>query len=114
MRGVGEVSKVYLQKNNEDFVVLVEDQESLKKWKNDASVPLMDVMNGFKIFTTHRQGSQGVLDSASNAILDASFGTHKVDDIIPIILREGQLQVSNSQDHGSSTNDSMGSMAIRR
>ncbi|KAF3205859.1 hypothetical protein TWF106_001013 [Orbilia oligospora] len=111
MRGADKVSKVYLQKNNEDFIVLVEDKESLNKWKGDSSVPLTDVINGFKVFTTHRQGAQGVLDSASNAILDASFGTHKVDDIIPVILREGQLQVtSGGQDRGSSTNDSKGSM----
>ncbi|KAK6344989.1 hypothetical protein TWF718_006934 [Orbilia javanica] len=115
MRGAEKVSKVYLQKNNEDFIVLVEDKESLNKWKKDTSVPLTDVINGFKVFTTHRQGAQGVLDSASNAILDASFGTHKVDDIIPVILRDGQLQVtSGGQDRGSSTNDSKGSMANHR
>ncbi|KAK6340420.1 hypothetical protein TWF730_002177 [Orbilia blumenaviensis] len=94
MRGAEKVNKVYLQRGGEDFIVLVEDKDNLDKWKTDTTISLTDVVNGFKIFTTHRQGAQGVLDSASNAILDASFGTHKVDDIIPIILREGQLQVT--------------------
>ncbi|KAK6522558.1 hypothetical protein TWF281_001998 [Arthrobotrys megalospora] len=115
MRGAEKVNKVYLQKGGEDFVVLVEDKEALSKWKKDTTVPLTDVVDGFKVFTTHRQGAQGVLDSASNAILDSSFGTHKVDDIIPVILREGQLQVTGgSQDRFASTNDSKGSMANHR
>ncbi|KAK6340419.1 hypothetical protein TWF730_002177 [Orbilia blumenaviensis] len=115
MRGAEKVNKVYLQRGGEDFIVLVEDKDNLDKWKTDTTISLTDVVNGFKIFTTHRQGAQGVLDSASNAILDASFGTHKVDDIIPIILREGQLQVTGGgHDRGSSTNDSKGSMANHR
>jgi len=114
MRGVDQVNKVFLSKGGEDFIVLVENAETLKKWKKDTSIPLIDVVNGFKIFTTHKQGAQGVLDSASKATLEDAFGTSNVDDAIKAILREGQLQTSGAQARESSTNDTIGSMGNHR
>jgi ribosome maturation protein Sdo1 len=41
--------------------------------------------------TMHRQGSQGILDGASNASLDNEFGTHKDDDVVAQILEKGEV-----------------------
>ncbi|KAK6338961.1 hypothetical protein TWF696_009759 [Orbilia brochopaga] len=114
MRGADKVTKVYLQKNGEDFIVLVENAENLQKWKKDTSIPLVDVVNGFNVFTTRKHGAQGVLDSASKSTLEDAFGTSKTDDVIQIILREGQMQTSGTSARESSTNDSIGSMANHR
>lgn len=46
-------SKIFYKGKSDDFVVFVDDFEILKKWKNDRSIPLADVLNGWKIFITH-------------------------------------------------------------
>ncbi|KAF3924285.1 hypothetical protein ABW21_db0206266 [Orbilia brochopaga] len=94
MRGGDKVTKVYLQKGGEDFIVMVESHDMLQKWKKDSSTPLIDVVDGFSVFTTHKHGAQGVLDSASKSTLEDAFGTSNTDDVIQIILREGQVQTS--------------------
>lgn len=45
--------KIFFKGQSEDFIVFVDDLEILKKWKEDRSVPLTDVLNGWKIFVTH-------------------------------------------------------------
>jgi len=114
MRGAQGINKVHLNRDGEDFIVLVESGDTLSKWKNDSSVPLAQVVDGFKVFTTHSQGPQGIMDSASKASLDSAFGTHNEDEVIKTILMEGQLQKTTAQERGGSTNDSIGSMANHR
>ena len=53
-RGNAGQSKVHYQGQDEDFVVLIDDPESMQKWKNDRSIPLAQVVSGFKIFITHK------------------------------------------------------------
>jgi hypothetical protein len=54
MRAKEPSSKVFYKGNSDDFIVFVDDPAALKNWKNDRSIPLSDVVNGFKIFVTHR------------------------------------------------------------
>ena len=114
MRGAATINKVYLKKDGQDFIVLVEDKKSLEEWKGDSSVPLARVVDGFKVFTTHGQGVQGVMDTASKSMLEGAFGTSKEDDVIATILKEGQLQSTSASARESSTNDSIGSMGSHR
>lgn len=53
-RGIGAQSKVHYAGKEDDFVIFVDDVESVKKWKNDKSIPLSQVVSGFKIFITHK------------------------------------------------------------
>jgi hypothetical protein len=52
VRGQGLQSKVHYKGKENDFIVFVEDPGMVKKWKGDKTVPLMDVVNAFKIFVT--------------------------------------------------------------
>jgi len=54
VRGQGLQAKVHYKGKDEDFVVMVEDVDIVKKWKNDRSIPLVDVVNSFTVFTTDR------------------------------------------------------------
>lgn len=45
-------------------------------------------------FFYHRQGAQGQLDGASNAVLDNEFGTHAEEEVIKQILEKGSMQES--------------------
>lgn len=58
MRAYDTTSKVFYKGASDDFIVFIDDPAALKNWKNDRSIPLADVVNGFKIFVTHRYASQ--------------------------------------------------------
>ena len=85
-------TKVHFKGQTEDFIVFVESPAIVKTWREDSSTPLVDVVNGFKIFVTHKHGAQGTLDTASNATLENEFGTKDEDEIIKRILKEGSVQ----------------------
>ncbi|KAF2100310.1 DUF1960-domain-containing protein [Rhizodiscina lignyota] len=97
-RADGMQSKVHFKGDNDDFVIIVQDIEQVKKWKEDKSIPLVDVVDSFDVFCTHKQGVQGKLDRASNAELENEFGTHKEDDVVKMILEKGNLQ--ETKGHG--------------
>lgn len=52
-RGNETANKIFYKGNSEDFIVFVDDLQILQKWKSDRSVPLTEVLNGWKIFVTH-------------------------------------------------------------
>ena len=56
-RGNASQSKVHYQGKEEDFVVYIDDIEAVQKWKSDRSIPLAQVVSGFKIFVTHKYES---------------------------------------------------------
>ncbi|KAJ6109404.1 hypothetical protein N7486_001639 [Penicillium sp. IBT 16267x] len=45
---------VFYKRKSDDFIVYVDDLEILQKWKHDRSIPLSDVLNGWKILVSHR------------------------------------------------------------
>ena len=53
-RGNAAQSKVHYQGKEEDFVIYIDDTESVQKWKGDRSIPLAQVISGFKVFVTHK------------------------------------------------------------
>jgi len=110
-KGGASTSKVHFKGENEDYIVFIDDQDSLKKYKEgDKSVPLADVVQSFKIFVTHKHGAQGTYDGASNATLDNEFGTHEPEEVIKKILEKGTLQESEFQERSGSKNDSKGTL----
>jgi hypothetical protein len=63
-RGEGTQSKVHFKGKDDDFIVFVESQEDVRKWRGDKSVPLAQVVNSFKIFVTHKYVLSPLEDSA--------------------------------------------------
>lgn len=53
-RGNESNSKVFYKGANDDFVVFVDDIAALNNWRNDRSIPLAQVLNGWKVFVTHK------------------------------------------------------------
>lgn len=110
-RGNASLSKVHYQGKDEDFVIMVDDVEAVQNWKNDRSIPLAQVVSGFKIFVTHkyvlcalffnityssliRHGAQNAYDGASKATLENEFGTSNEDECMVKILEGGTLQAT--------------------
>jgi hypothetical protein len=52
MRGNDQQVKVHYKGNNDDFIVFVESAKAVQEWKADKSVPLVQVVNSFKVFVT--------------------------------------------------------------
>ncbi|KAJ5662541.1 uncharacterized protein N7477_010157 [Penicillium maclennaniae] len=107
-------SKIFYKGKTEDFVVFVDDLEILKKWKEDRSIALADVLNGWKIFITHSHGAQGVLDTASKAALENEFGTANEDECMVKILEGGEFQHNTAREREGSKNDSKAPANIGR
>lgn len=107
-RGNAAQTKVHYQGKDEDFIIFVDDVEIVQKWKDDRTIPLAQVVSGFKIFVTHKHGAQGVLDGASKATLENEFGTSNDDEAIIKILEKGSIQQTENAERSSTTNDSMG------
>ncbi|KAJ5296113.1 hypothetical protein PENANT_c021G00732 [Penicillium antarcticum] len=109
-RGNETASKIFYKGKSEDFIVFVDDLEILQKWKNDRSIALVDVLNGWKIFVTHSHGAQGVLDTASKNMLQNEFGTDNEDVCMVKILEGGEYQASSAREREGGKNDSKGPM----
>lgn len=54
MRGNAPQTKVHYKGNDDDFIVFVDSAQAVQDWKKDKSVPLAQVVNGWKIFVTHK------------------------------------------------------------
>ena len=50
----------------------------------------------------NRQGSQGILDGASNSILENEFGTRNEEDVVKQILEKGSMQETEVHIHSPS------------
>ncbi|KAI5859080.1 RNA binding protein-like protein [Tricharina praecox] len=110
-RGNAELTKIiYKGKDNNSYVVIVDSAEEYQKWKKDQSVPLAQVLSGWKIFTTHKHGAQGIMDTASNSSLENEFGTSNEEECVKKILRDGSPQTKTNPERQGDTNMTDGSM----
>ena len=81
--------------NSQDFILFIHEN-MLNKWKNDKSIPLIDVIAKWEIYTqTSKHGSNGLLDQPSKSTLENWFDTKKIDDIIIHILENGKEEHLN-------------------
>ncbi|MCJ1409032.1 hypothetical protein MMC19_003109 [Ptychographa xylographoides] len=110
-RGNAAQTKVHLQGKDDDFVIYVDSTKAVQDWKDDRSIPLAQVVSGFKIFVTHKHGAQGVGDEASKSTLENQFGSHNEDECIIKILEGGTVQDTEGGERQGSKNDSMGTRA---
>jgi ribosome maturation protein Sdo1 len=108
-RGEGNQHKVHLKQNEEDYIIFVESPEAFEEWKaSDNTMALAQVVNSFKIFTSHKQGPQGNLETPSNTMLENDFGTTDEDEIIKAILKSGKIETTTGAARQGSKNDSIG------
>ena len=54
MRGNEATTKVHYKGSNDDFIIFVDSAKAVQDWKQDSSIPLAQVVSGFKIFVTHK------------------------------------------------------------
>ncbi|KAK9246213.1 ribosome maturation protein [Lipomyces tetrasporus] len=107
---MSQVAKVFYRGENDEFMVVIQSPEEYRRYKKDPSIPLVDVVDSFKVFVTRKSGTQGIIDEASRAMLENEFGTRKPDQAIEKILRDGEFQEQKYtyKSNYDSTNDTMG------
>jgi hypothetical protein len=54
MRGNAAQVKVHFKGADDDYIVFVDSAQAVRDWKADKSVPLAQVVSGWKIFVTHK------------------------------------------------------------
>lgn len=54
MKGDGPQTKVHYKGTEDDFIVFIAGTEILKKWKEDKSIPLVEVVQSFDVFVTSK------------------------------------------------------------
>ncbi|KAH6853026.1 ribosome maturation protein [Alternaria rosae] len=94
-RGNSPQTQVFYKGSSGDqFCIFVDSVEQLQKWKADSTIPMVDVVAGWKVLVPEH-GKQGVLNTASKQQLENEFGKDaKEDDIFKKILQEGSVQSS--------------------
>ncbi|KAK4539749.1 hypothetical protein LTR36_010402 [Oleoguttula mirabilis] len=108
MRGNDQQVKVHYKGKGEDFVIFVDSAKAVQDWKNDKSTPLAQVVGAWKVFVTHKHGSQGVMDTASKGQLEDEFGTSKDDDVVSLIMEKGTVQETESSGRSGDRNITQG------
>ncbi|KAJ5364934.1 ribosome maturation protein [Penicillium cataractarum] len=111
-RGNTRQSKVYYKGQTEDFVIFVGDITAVQNWKKDHTLPLAQVMDGWKIFTSHQHGPQGMHNEASRDTLEHEFGTSNDREVIFHILQKGEIQESFNSERQGIKNESQGPRGI--
>jgi len=53
-RADGGITSVHYKGKEDDFIVIIEGAEAIKRWKKDKTIPLVDVVNSFDVFVTHK------------------------------------------------------------
>ncbi|GAB7341852.1 hypothetical protein MBLNU457_g0172t1 [Dothideomycetes sp. NU457] len=97
-RGNASQTKVHYKGKEDDYVIFAESAQAIRDWKKDKTIPLAQVVNGFKIFVTHKHGAQGILDTASKGQLESEFGTHRDEEVMIQIIEKGSI--IESEEHG--------------
>ncbi|KAI5201306.1 hypothetical protein E4T39_05304 [Aureobasidium subglaciale] len=127
MRGNAAQVKVHYKGSDDDYIVFVDSAQAVRDWKADKSIPLAQVVSGWKVFVTHKyvfiimtatppdpankhtsHGTQGVLDAASHSQLDNEFGTHKEEDVVQQILEKGDIQETENSARNGDRNITQG------
>jgi len=53
-RGNAGQTKIHYKGKEDDYVIFAESAQAVRDWKSDKTIPLAQVVNGFKIFITHK------------------------------------------------------------
>jgi hypothetical protein len=52
MRGNDPQVKVHFKGSNDDFIIFVDSAKAVQDWKSDSTIPLAQVVSGWKVFVT--------------------------------------------------------------
>jgi ribosome maturation protein Sdo1 len=78
--------------DSEEFFMYAEPG-MVEKWKKDSTIPLVDVLQSFQVFSSNTKSPQGIAQRPSKAHLEDAFGTVDQTEIATKILMNGKTSV---------------------
>ncbi|KAI8973847.1 ribosome maturation protein [Pilobolus umbonatus] len=81
--------KIVYKGNDTDFYI-VADRDMVSKWKKDKSIPLVEVVESFNVFSTPTGSISGEPVRPAKGILETTFNTSNEDTIVKTILEKGE------------------------
>lgn len=83
-------TKVVYKGNHDVEFFVIANEGMVSKWRNDKTIPLIDVVQNFDIHTTTTGGNTGEAVSPSKGVLESNFNTTNTDEIVKKIISEGE------------------------
>ncbi|KAI8343738.1 Shwachman-Bodian-diamond syndrome protein-domain-containing protein [Chlamydoabsidia padenii] len=87
----GTCKLVHKAENGEEFYV-VAIPEMVTKWKNDKTIPLVDVVQSFEVFTSPAGGNILPADRPSKGQLENAFNTSNNDEVVRYLVENGMVK----------------------
>ena len=88
------VKIVYKGADNNEFFIIANSAE-VAKYKTDKTIPLVEVVQSFDVFTTNTGGNTGEAVHPPKGLLESSFNTSNKDEIVKVILEKGEEKAYN-------------------
>lgn len=54
MKGNAAQTKIHYKGKEDDFIIFADSADAVKEWKADKSIPLAQVVSGWKVFHTNK------------------------------------------------------------
>jgi ribosome maturation protein Sdo1 len=83
-----QTSKCVLKVDSTEFFVMTYPGK-VAEWKKDKTIPLVDVVQNFSVFTTSTGSNTGEVIHPPKGILESAFDTSNQDEIVKKILEDG-------------------------
>lgn len=71
-----------------EFFILCNEEE-LKNYRSDSSIPLVRVVQAFQVWTAKAGGNEGLYEKPSKELLKEYFGTSNIDAVVETIAKTG-------------------------
>ncbi|KAI9361445.1 ribosome maturation protein [Pilaira anomala] len=80
---------VYKGADHTEFFVIA-NAGMVAKYRSDKTIPLIDVVQSFDIFTTTTGGNTGEAVHPAKGLLESTFNTSNKDEIVKTIIEKGE------------------------
>lgn len=84
-----QATKVIYRSGETEFFIIT-NPGMVDKWRNDKTIPLINVVQNFDVYTTSTGSNTGEAILPSNGILESAFNTTNKDEIVKKIATEGE------------------------
>lgn len=81
--------KVVYKINDTEFLVIA-NAGMVSKYKADKSIPLVEVVESFDVFTIANGGNTGEAIRPAKGVLESAFNTTNEDEIVKTIIQNGE------------------------
>ena len=107
MRAAESTTRIHYRSptSSVSFILFASSPTAVQSWRSDKTIPLVDVVASFKIFTTSHTGGggKGVMDEAGRLELENEFGTADETTVVKRILEEGEVGSQKSREREGNT-----------